>query len=173
MAARPAQPAGRENGDERLRLSQFSNYAIRILMYAALNGRQPSSLPKIARAYDISYNHLKKSATTLVRLGYLETVRGRVGGVRLAQSAADIRIGRVIRLTEGSVDLVECFDPATNTCPLMRVCQLNRALQEALAAFFAVLDSYTLADFVAEPEALTSLLGLDTAAVVARPPAKP
>jgi Rrf2 family transcriptional regulator, nitric oxide-sensitive transcriptional repressor len=144
-----------------LRLTQFSNFAVRLLMYTALKGNAPSAVPEIARAYGISYDHLKKAAAELCRLGYLETIRGRNGGVRLAKDPGEIRIGGVIRQTEGETMLVECFDPATNTCPLLTACQLRVALQEALAAFFTVLDRYTLADLVRAPEQLAPLLGLD------------
>ena len=144
-----------------MRLTQFSNFAIRLLMYAALKGNAPSAVPEIAKAYGISYDHLKKAAGELCRRGYLEVVRGRNGGVRLAKDPGEIRIGEVIRQTEGDTVLVECFDPATNTCPLLTACQLRVALQEALAAFFTVLDRYTLADLVRAPEQLTPLLGLD------------
>ncbi len=141
-------------------MTQFSNFAIRLLMYAALKGDKPSAVPEVARAYRISYDHLKKAAAELCRRGYLETVRGRNGGFRLAKQPADIRIGEVIRQTEGDAALVECFAPQTNTCPLVDACQLRIALQDALAAFFAVLDRYTLADLVRAPEELTPLLGL-------------
>ena len=146
-----------------MRLTQFSNYAIRVLMYAGLKGDSASSVPEIARAYRVSYNHLKKAAAELCRLGYLESERGRDGGVRLARKPEDIRIGSVIRQTEAGVVLVECFDPCTNTCPIAPACQLKRALHEALSAFFAALDRYTLADLIRSPESLSSLLGMDVA----------
>ena len=133
----------------------------RVLMYAALRGSVPSALPDIARAYGTSYDHMKKAVAELCRLGYLQTVRGRAGGVRLAKLPEQIRIGEVIRQTEGEVVLVECFDPTTNTCPLVVACQLRVALQEALAAFFAVLDRYTLADLIRHPEQVSPLLGLE------------
>ena len=142
-------------------MTQFSNFAIRLLMYAALNGEKPSAVPEVARAYRISYDHLKKAASELCRRGYLETVRGRNGGFRLARQPADIRIGEVIRQTEGEAALVECFAPQSNTCPLLDVCQLRVALQEALAAFFATLDRYTLADLVRAPDQLMPLLRID------------
>jgi Rrf2 family transcriptional regulator, nitric oxide-sensitive transcriptional repressor len=144
-----------------LRLTRFSNFAIRMLMYAALKGDAASAVPEIARAYGVSYDHLKKAAAELCRHGYLETVRGRNGGLRLAKDPSEIRIGDVIRQTEGDTALVECFDPETNTCPLLTGCRLRVALQEALAAFFGVLDRYTLADLIRAPEQLTPLLGLD------------
>lgn len=119
-----------------LRITQFSNYAIRVLMYSALKGPRASAVPEIAKAYGASYNHMKKVAAELCRLGYLETVRGRIGGVRLTKDPTEIRIGDVIRGTEGEVVLVECFDPPTNTSLLIPVCELKGALHEALAAFF-------------------------------------
>jgi Rrf2 family transcriptional regulator, nitric oxide-sensitive transcriptional repressor len=146
-----------------LRLTHFSNYAVRVLMYAAMNHRTPSAVPDIARAYGISYDHLKKAAAELCRLGYLETVRGRSGGVLLAKPSEEICLGEVIRQTEGDVILVECFDAETNTCPLPPACRLRTALQQALAAFFTVLDGYTLADLVRHREQLAPLIGLDGA----------
>jgi Rrf2 family nitric oxide-sensitive transcriptional repressor len=145
-------------------MTQFSNFAVRVLMYAALNGGRPSSVPEIARAYGVSHNHLKKAAAELRRLGYVEGVRGRVGGLRLARPPEDINIGAVIRATEGDVTLVECFDGENNTCPLLPACELRRALHEALAAFFQVLDGYTLADLLAPGPRLASLLGMDAPA---------
>lgn len=142
-------------------MTQFSNFAIRVLMYAALKGNGLSAVPEMARAYGASYDHLKKVAAELCRLGYLETVRGRAGGFRLKKQPEEIGIGEVIRQTEGEVILVECFDPATNTCPLPGACQLQVALQEALTAFFGALDRYTLADLIRQPEQLSGLLGLD------------
>lgn len=144
-----------------MRMTQFSNFAIRVLMYAGLNESRPSAAPEMARAYNVSYDHLKKAAAELCRLGYLTTVRGRAGGFRLAKRPEDICIGEVIRQTEGNVILVECFDPATNGCPLLNVCQLRIALQEALQAFFAALDRYTLADLIRRPDQITALLGLE------------
>lgn len=146
-----------------MRLTQFSNIAVRILMYAALRGPQPSALPDIAGAYGTSYDHMKKAAAELCRLGYLRTVRGRSGGVILAKPAEQIRLGEVIRETEGEIILVECFDRVTNTCPLLSACQLRVALKEALAQFLAVLDRYTVADLVHHPEQLTPLLSLGDA----------
>ena len=153
-----------------MRLTQFSNFSIRILMYAAVREDAPSGVPEIARAYGISYEHLKKATAELCRGGYLETVRGRNGGVRLAKHPREICIGEVIRLTEGKTLLVECFDPSTNTCPLLPACHFQRALKEALVAFFAVLDRYTLADLVRSPDRLSPLLGLSTLRAAAGDP---
>ena len=147
-----------------MRLTQFSNFAVRILMYAGLKGQSPSALPEIARAYGISHDHLKKASAELCRLGYLETVRGRLGGVRLGKPAEAVSLGAVVRRTEENVNLVECFDSATNTCPLHAECRFRSALQEALEAFFAVLDRHTIADLIEDREKLTAKLGLDVRA---------
>jgi Rrf2 family nitric oxide-sensitive transcriptional repressor len=144
-----------------VRMTQFSNFAIRVLMHAGLKEDGPSAVSEMARAYGASYDHLKKVAAELCRLGYLETVRGRAGGFRLTKQPDEICIGEVIRQTEGAVVLVECFDEATNTCPLSRVCVLRTALQEAVAGFFAALDRYTLADLIQRPDRLSPLLGLE------------
>lgn len=143
-----------------VRMTQFSNFAIRVLMYTALNDAGPTPVPEIARAYGASYDHMKKAAALLCRLGYLKSVRGRVGGVSLARLPQEIGIGEVIRATENDVVLVECFDSSTNTCPLEPACILKRALHEAVDAFFASLDRYTLADLICHPEQLSPLLAL-------------
>ena len=144
-----------------MRLTQFSNFAVRILMYVGLKGRTPSSVPEIARAYGISQDHLKKAATELCRLGVLEAVRGRTGGVRLTAHPDAIGIGTVVRGTEGVTSLVECFDPETNTCPLISHCRFRLALQEAQEAFFAVLDRHRLGDLIEDQSALRELVGRD------------
>lgn len=146
-----------------MRLTQFSNIAIRVLMYAALRGPSPSALPDIAKAYGTSYDHMKKAAAELCRLGYLRAVRGRTGGVSLAQPPEEIVIGEVIRHTEGECVLVECFDMATSTCPLRDICQLQTALREALVAFYAVLDRYTVADLVRQSDQISEALGFEFA----------
>jgi len=151
-------------------MTQFSNFAVRVLMYAALHGEAPSSVPDIARAYGASYDHMKKAAAELCRLGYLNSIRGRIGGVTLARRPEEICIGDVVRATEGRVTLVECFDRARNTCPLEPACVLNRALHEAVDAFFAVLDRYTLADLLEPAPQLAPLLGLVDGGVPRREP---
>ncbi|MEI6558056.1 MAG: Rrf2 family transcriptional regulator [Rhodospirillaceae bacterium] len=143
-----------------MRLTQFSNYAIRTLIYAGLKGHHPSGVPEISRAYGISQNHLNKVAAELCHLGYLQMTRGRTGGVQLGMAPEMIRIGDVIRHTESTVSFVECFDPETNTCPLRAECKFRIALQSALGAFFAELDRHTLADFIEDSEKLGACLGV-------------
>ena len=140
-----------------MQLTQFSDYALRILLYLGTHDPQPGerlpALADIGRAYRISYNHLSKVAQQLAALGFIDAMRGRTGGVRLARPPAQINLGAVVRATESHFNLVECFDPATNTCPIASVCGLTRALLEARDQFLAVLDRYTLADvLVHKPE---------------------
>ncbi len=144
-----------------MQINQFTNFAIRILMYCALSDGRIARTSEIARAYGVSENHLTKVAQQLAASGYLRTVRGRGGGLRLAMAPEDIVIGEVVRRTEGSLRLVECFEPATNTCPLASACRLERALHRALDAFFLLLDGYTLADLVGARDELKVLLRID------------
>lgn len=144
-----------------MRLTRYTDYALRTLIYVALNEPRQSSIGEIARAYGISENHLTKVVHELGRLGLMRTIRGRGGGLRLARHPEEIAVGTVVRLLEEDLALVECFS-GTN-CAITAPCRLRRALGEALAAFLAVLDRYTLADLVASdarPD-LVELLGLE------------
>ena len=143
-----------------VRLTQFSNLALRILMYAGLKGRQPSAASEMAEAYGASYDHLKKAAAELCQLGALKAVRGRFGGFGLVNKPEQINIGQVVRQTERVNGLAECFTPETCTCPIASECRFRIALEEALEAFFAVLDRYTLADLISNRQALLPLIGL-------------
>ena len=142
-----------------MRLSSYSDYALRILIYLAV---QPDKLPtiaEIAERYGISRNHLMKVAHQLGVGGYVETVRGRGGGLRLGKPAEAIRLGDVVRFTEQDLAIVECMG-AGNECLLTPSCVLKGVLGEALQAFLAVLDEYTLADVIRQKRSLTALLGL-------------
>lgn len=133
-----------------MKLSLFSDYSLRTLMYAALTDDR-FQLDEVTAAYGISRNHLAKVVHQLGKLGYLDTQRGRGGGIRLARPTEDIRLGKLIRDTENQTVLVECFDAATNTCPLNGSCRLKGLLAEALTAFYTSLDRYTLRDLVSGP----------------------
>ena len=134
-----------------MQLNVFTDYACRVLIYAAVHDQEPCTSEQIAEAFGISRHHLVKVVNELQHLGYLETRRGRAGGLRLARAPERIRLGDLVRRTEGNLVLVECFDRETNSCPLTPACGLKGALKEAFEAFFAVLDRYSLADLVAEP----------------------
>ena len=129
-----------------MRLTSYSDYSLRLLMYAALKADRLVTIQEVADAYGISKNHLMKVAFQLGRHGILETVRGRNGGLRLARKPEQIRLGEVIRVTEEDFTMVECFDPATNSCAITRPFRLRGVLRKALDAYFAVLDEFTLAD---------------------------
>lgn len=132
-----------------MQLTRYSDYSLRVLIYLALAPERLATIEGIARSYGVSEGHLKKVVHQLGLRGYVETVRGRGGGLRLARPADEIRIGEVVRATEENLALVECMDPATSDCVIESACGLRPVLREALAAFLAVLDGYTLADLVA------------------------
>jgi Rrf2 family nitric oxide-sensitive transcriptional repressor len=134
-----------------MQLTQFTDYALRVLVYAAVPREGRCLTADVATAFGISRHHVVKVVNELQHLGYLETTRGRRGGFALARAPHEIIVGEVVRHTEGPMALVECFDRTSNTCPLSRACGLKDALSEALGAFMAVLDRYTLADLVAQP----------------------
>ncbi len=141
-----------------MRLTRHTDNALRSLIYIGLHDDGPSRITDIARRMGMSEDHAAKVIARLAELGFVETTRGRAGGVRLARPAEAINIGAVVRATEDNLNLVECFDPETNQCPIAPACALAPALDEALSAFFAVLDRYTLGDLLARPRALQRLL---------------
>jgi Rrf2 family nitric oxide-sensitive transcriptional repressor len=143
-----------------LQLSAYTDYSLRVLTYLAVNGGEKSSIQEIADAYGISQNHLVKVVHQLGKLGYVETTRGRGGGIRLGKAPRDIRLGDVARHMEPHFNLVECFDPESNSCPISSACNLRLYIHEAREAFFAVLQSHTLADVVEKEAALKGLLGV-------------
>lgn len=134
-----------------MQLNAFTDYALRVLVYAAVRDGERCTSEDVASAFGVSRHHLVKVVNELQHLGYVETIRGRTGGFRLARAPEHIGLGDVVRRTEGTLALVECFDPETNTCPLTSACGLKHALSEAADAFLAVLDRYSLADLVARP----------------------
>lgn len=128
-----------------MRLTHFSDYALRMLMYAASTNARLFTIEEAARAFGVSKTHLNKVANTLTRGGYLTAVRGRSGGLMLGRPPETIRIGDIIRLTEPDFALVECFATG-NHCVLTPCCKLSGMLGEAIASFQSALDRYTLAD---------------------------
>jgi len=144
-----------------MRLTRQTNYAIRIMMYCAANPGRLSRIPEIASAYSVSELFLFKILQPLVEHGLVETVRGRNGGVRLARPADQVTLFDVVRVTEESFAMAECFENDGSGCPLVDACTLNGALREALNAFFAVLSRYTIDDLVRERPDVRTLLGID------------
>ena len=135
-----------------MQLSFFADYSLRVLLYTAANGERWCTSDEVSASYRVSRHHIVKVVNALQHHGYLETVRGRGGGFRLAQSPEAVNIGEVVRRTESTLALVECFDPATNTCPLAPACGLKGVLREASTAFLAALDRYSLADLIRKPQ---------------------
>lgn len=133
-----------------MQLTQFSDYALRVLMYAAAHRDRLITIDETARAYGISRTHLMKVVNLLAHAGYVKAVRGRTGGLTLARRPSAIRLGDVIRATEPDFAIVECF-AADGQCVINGRCRLKRVLKEALAAFSATLDRYTLADLLLRP----------------------
>jgi Rrf2 family iron-responsive transcriptional regulator len=146
-----------------MRLTRQTNYAMRILMYCAANNDRLSRIPEIASAYSVSELFLFKILQPLVENGLVQTVRGRNGGVRLGRPAEQISLFDVVRVTEESFAMAECFE-SDSDCPLVDSCALNSALREALNAFFEVLGRHTIADLVAERPNMRGLLGIDSLA---------
>ena len=134
-----------------MRLTDFSDYSLRVLLYAAARDGQLITIEETSKVYGISRTHLMKVANQLTRAGFLRAVRGRSGGLTLAKTPAQIRLGDVLRTTEPDFAVVECFR-SENRCLITPRCRLRGALKEALAAFVGTLDRYTLADLLLRPE---------------------
>jgi Rrf2 family nitric oxide-sensitive transcriptional repressor len=142
-----------------MQVTQFSDYALRVLMHLALRPQERSTIDEIAQRYRVSRAHLVKVAQRLASAGFVEATRGRHGGLRLGRPAGEIRLGDVFRATEENLALVECF-AADGDCVIAPACRLRGVLGEALAAFLAVLDRRTLADLVERGQPLARLLRL-------------
>ena len=131
-----------------MRLTIRTNLAARVLMYCAVNDQGLARTSDIADECNASTNHVARVVQQLQAAGFLETLRGRTGGIRLAKPASGISIGAVFRLFETEIPFAECFDPENNTCPLSGVCRLRGFITRALEAFYHELDMVTLEDLV-------------------------
>jgi Rrf2 family transcriptional regulator, nitric oxide-sensitive transcriptional repressor len=142
-------------------LTRHADYTMRLLIHLAV---QPgaTTIGEIAHRFGISRNHLMKVANGATRAGYVEGVRGRAGGLKLAKKPSEINIGQVLRTVE-DWNLVECFQSASNQCRISRGCGLQPVLKEAVEAFMAVLDCYSLEDVTRKRPVLVQMLGLRTA----------
>lgn len=132
-----------------MRLSEYTDYCLRVLMYCAARPDRQVTVGEVAEYHALSRHHLMKIVSDLGREGLLETTRGRGGGLRLRKDPAEIRVGDVVRSAETDFRLVECFDPDVNRCVLSPRCRLSGLLNAALRAYFRELDGGTLADLVA------------------------
>lgn len=144
-----------------MQLTKFSDYALRALIAAAIRAPHLVTIPEMAAMYDISEDHVRKVMHQLTHHGFLESVRGRFGGYRLARSVDKISLGQVVRATETELRIVECFKPSSGQCRIEPCCVLKPILQEALEAFLAVLDRYTIADLIRRDRGIAALLGIE------------
>jgi Rrf2 family nitric oxide-sensitive transcriptional repressor len=140
-----------------MKLTTFTDYSLRVLIHVACAPEGRTTIAEIAQAFGISENHLVKVVHQLGREGILLNTRGRGGGLALGRPAKEIRVGAVVRLTEGADIPAECFGEH-NQCSIAPVCRLAGVLDEALRSFYAVLDRYTLADLVHNRAQLASIL---------------
>lgn len=139
-----------------MQLTQFTDYSFRVLMFLAIKG-EAATIGEIVESYGVSKNHLTKVVHNLSRLGYIQSTRGKGGGIRLARQPEEINIGRLVLATEPNFDLVECFRAETSACPLTPACMLRRVLGEAQRSFLETLERYSLADLVGNRDMLAGL----------------
>lgn len=141
-----------------MNITTFSDYALRVLIFLATRDGEKSTTDEIAGAYDISFHHVAKAAQWLSKQGYVNSERGRGGGMTLAGRAEDINIGDVVAHSEGQTYLVDCMKPSGGTCCIRPACGLKLALAEAQGAFYETLRGFTLADVITQKSALSALL---------------
>lgn len=142
-----------------MKLTLYTDYSLRVLLYLMMKDDGPVTIEDVTDFYGVSRSHLVKVVHNLGRLGLIDTVRGRGGGIRLADGARERRVGEVIRLVETQNPLVDCKgEQSGHACAALPVCTLNRALAGALEQFYAELDRYTLGDLVRKGPALNGML---------------
>lgn len=153
---------------QHMRISAYSDYAIRVLMQTALCRPQRTTVAEVAETFGISRHHLVKVVHDLGRHGYLATQRGVGGGFMLARAPEAIRLGDIVRLGEESDTVIDCREDRNHFCRLLPACQLKGILDEAAGALFEVLDRYTLADLIRRPSPMRTVLGICRTKTVAR-----
>lgn len=141
-----------------MRLTAFTDYSLRMLIYLAAAPEGRATVPEVAKAFHVSTHHLVKVAHGLGRAGFLTNTRGRGGGLKLAVPAAQINVGRVVRITEGEARPAECFEDHPSECVLAGACRLQGVLQEAIERFYGVLDQYSLEDLVANRARIAKIM---------------
>lgn len=153
-----------------MRLTSFTDYSLRVLMFVAAHPAGRTTIAEVARSYDISEHHLTKVVHFLAKAGFLVTVRGRGGGLCLARPARRIGVAAVVREAEGAAIPAACFDSAAEPCAIARVCRLRGVLDEAVQAFYTTLEQYTLADLVANHQRLRLILAPPSRGKLAKAP---
>lgn len=135
-----------------MHLTRHTDYSLRLLMLLAAEPERLHTIEEVAQRYRISRNHLMKVAQRLTQAGFVRGLRGRNGGLELAQRPEQTRLGDVVRATEEQMAIAECFDGQNNSCVVTRACRLRAVLHEATTAFMDTLNRYTLADLVESPQ---------------------
>jgi len=143
-----------------MKLTGFTDYSLRVLVYLAARPSQRATIAEIAEAFEVSEHHLTKVVHLLGKQGWIDTLRGKGGGMLLAKQPHEICIGAVVRDTEGAAVPAECFAPDGGHCVISSCCRLKGVLGEAVDAFYAVLDRYTLADITRNRQVLGRVLML-------------
>ena len=141
-----------------MKISTFTDYSLRVLIYLAVHESQKSTSDEIATAYNISFHHVAKAAQWLRREGYVTSERGRGGGISLSRAAADINIGEIVQAAEADTILVDCMREGGGACRITGQCGLQSAFAKASSAFYAVLGDFSLADVIKKRSALSQLL---------------
>lgn len=131
-----------------MQLTMYSDYSLRILLHLAAHKNRLVPLSEITTLHNVSHHHLVKVVQNLVAQGYVQTIRGKSGGMQLIEGSEALTIGAIVRTTEPHMNLLECFDQDTNTCPLIAQCRLKTVLYQARKNFTDTLDAYTLADML-------------------------
>jgi len=148
-----------------MRLTLHTDYALRVLIHTGLKGAALSTIPEIVAHFHISRSHLMKVVHRLGQLGYIETIRGKRGGIRLERQPAQINVGAVVRDMEEELGVLGCLQGEPGYCCIEECCTLRSALRDATNAFLGTLDRYTLADLLKPRHALVRLMGLDAVAL--------
>jgi len=143
-----------------MRLTTHTDYSLRILIYLALAPQRLATIREISERYGISRNHLMKIVRKLGQAGYVETVRGKHGGIRLGDRPENITVGDVVRTMEDNMNVVECFNSDSSGCLIVPACVLKGVLFDALEQFLCALDRHALADLIVPKNDLSALVGL-------------
>jgi Rrf2 family nitric oxide-sensitive transcriptional repressor len=146
-----------------MKLTGFTDFSLRVLIYLAVDTSRGATIAEIADSFGISENHLVKVVHFLGRHGWIDTVRGKGGGIQLAMPPEQVSVGGVVRDTEGTVMAAECFSEGGGNCVISSCCRLQDVLGEAVKAFYIVLDGYTLADLARNRQALGRVLMIQAA----------
>lgn len=144
-----------------MQITYFSDYSLRVLIYLAAK-EEKASIAEISQAFGVSKNHLMKAVHNLIKLGYIDSIRGKMGGIHLARPPELINVGEIIQQLEPHMDIVECFNRQTNSCSIAPACRLKGVFQEAKEAFLQTLRQYSLADLTENKRALTKHMAPET-----------